>query len=616
MVVEDLLSSFSVAMLAIAVWGHFPIKLDDRPRTRCLAMGVVMGCGVVGTMLMPVQIQPGVFFDLRTPILAAAAFVGGPLSAIVAESMGLIYRWHCGGIGVWSGSAGIALAALIGAAGHEILGRRRPRFLHLLAMACSVSVATHLTIFLLPHAVWGAIMPKMALIAPLNLSCTLLFGLSLLRDEGHRRLIRTNGIYRAIIEALPDSINAKNKMSRFVAANPATATLMRANSASDLIGRSDADFYTPTMAEAFRQEELQVLSNIVVGPIDQEVEFPDGSRRWLTSLKTPLLNRRGEVQGVITHNRDITERKKLEIELLTAQTHLKEALANMADGLVLYDADCTIRFCNRQYQALFPVTADLRVPGAGFIEIIRASVARGEEAPTGELEAWLAERVTALQRPGDRTIELRDGRFIETRTRRIAESDTLVIFSDVTARKQIEQDLLRRASHDPLTGLPNRAEFDFQLRSAHQRARSEGTEVAVMMLDLDGFKQVNDAYGHLAGDKLLIEVAGRLQAAVRAGDVVARLGGDEFAFVLSGPLAVIGASSLAERILANLRDPFHTDGIVLFPRGSLGIAGFPIDAAEPLDLLRKADQALYLAKARGGGTWMTAALVDQAGRAA
>ena len=600
---QALLSSFSVAMLAIAIWGHFPIGLDERPVLRRAAVGAVMGLGAVGAMMVPMQIEPGLFYDMRTPLLAAAAFVGGPVSAVVAGVLGLAYRLHVGGIGIWAGSASIVSTCLVGAAVHAATRRRAVQIVDVALVAIAVTMASFSTIFLLPRANWTAALQHVGPVTLLTLCCTALFILSLRRDESHRRLIATNNIYRAIIEALPDSLNAKDRRGRFVAANPATARLMRAQSADDLLGKSDMDFYPPTVAQGFRDEELQVLSNAIMGPLDQEVEFPDGSRRWLTTLKTPLLDHAGNVQGIITHNRDVTDRKKLEIELLAVQTHLQEAMTNMADGLVLYDADGVIRFCNEQYRTLFPSTADLRVPGARFADILRASVLRGEEAPKTDIEEWVAERTASLHRSGDRLIELQDGRYIEVRTRQVAGADILIVFTDVTARKRLEHDLLRRASHDPLTGLPNRAEFEFQLKAAFSQANAQGTEVAVMMMDLDRFKQVNDTFGHAVGDKLLVEVAARLQAATRFGDVVARLGGDEFAFILSAATVAAGASSLAERVLRNLGLPFCTDGIDLTPGGSLGVACFPKDARDPIDLLKAADTALYSMKARGGGGW-------------
>lgn len=275
----------------------------------------------------------------------------------------------------------------------------------------------------------------------------------------------------------------------------------------------------------------------------------------------------------------------------------------MADGLVLYDPDDHIRFCNQQYRDLFPKTADLRVAGARFSEIVRAAVQRGEEQPQGDPEAWVARRVGLLRETGDHLIELTDGRFIQARSRPVAQGDTLVVFTDVTSRKLLEADLRRRATHDPLTGLANRAEFEFRFAAEQQRARNEHTEIAVIMMDLDRFKQVNDRLGHAVGDKLLVEVASRLRAAVRATDLVARLGGDEFAFLVTGPNAELGAKALAERVLQNLRHSFAAEGVELSPGGSLGIACYPRDTNDPADLLVQADRALYAVKHAGGGGW-------------
>ena len=602
---RSLLSCFSVAIFAIAIWGHLPPALVRRVLPGRILLGIVMGLGAVGSMLVPVQVQPGLIFDLRAPLLETAGFIGGPLAASVAAALALAVRLHLGGSGMWVGCAGIVTAVTLGAAAHAAAKRRPATPYDLPALAAAVSACS----FALISLVLPAWPDRLQISVPLTLltfACTWLFPLSLMRDQRLHALSSENGIYRAIIEMLPDNLNAKDAQSRFLAANPATARLMRVASPIDLIGRSDADFYPAEVARLFRNEELAVLGGETLGPVDQEVCFPDGSRRWLTTLKTPLRDERGAIRGIITHNRDVTERKRLEVELSRTQDYLHEALANMADGLVLYDAEGVIRFCNQQYRDLFPKTADLRVVGGRFSDIIRAAVERGEECPADEIEAWIGQRVEGLRRAGDRLIQLEDGRIIEARSRPLARSDTLVVFNDVTSRKHLEADLLRRATHDPLTGLANRAEFDFQLDALKARAVASKEPIGLMMLDLDRFKQVNDTYGHAAGDELLIEVARRLRSAIRAGDMVARLGGDEFAFLLSGSDVETGAESLAERVLASLRRPFVSDGVEFQPGGSLGTAVFPRDTADPAMLPAIADQALYRAKKRGGGTWASA----------
>ena len=611
---RSLLSCFSVAMLGIAVWAHLPDTLVSRGLPRSTVLGLLMGASAAASMLVPMQVEPGLIFDLRAPLLATAGLIGGPIAAAVAAVLAIACRIHLAGIGTWPGVTGIALSAMLGATTQALAGQRRLRSLEIGAAALLVTASSLLAVFLLPSSKWQAAFSAAGQTAALTFACTWLFSLSLLRDMRFRMLIHRNRINGAIIDTLPDSLNAKDVQSRFLAANPATVHLMQVASSAELVGKSDADFFPPDMAKGFREEDLEVLNGRTVGPIDQEVRFADGSTRWLTSLKTPLRDARGRVSGIITHNRDVTAERKLAAELSEAQGFLREAMANMADGLVLFARDGSIRFCNEQYRGLFPATQDLRVPGGRLTHILHEAVRRGEESPKQDVEQWIEDRISGLGEARDWLIEMSDGRAIEARTRPIAGSDTLVMYTDVTARRRVEQDLLRRATHDPLTGLANRAEFEFRLRAAHQRAMAGNADFAVVMMDLDRFKRVNDTFGHAVGDRLLVDVACRLRASVRSGDLVARLGGDEFAILVFGRDVAVGAKRFAERAMRSVREPFDADGTALIPGGSFGIAPFS-PVADPMTLMVMADQALYAAKRVGGDQYRIAAttLLDRAG---
>ncbi len=167
-------------------------------------------------------------------------------------------------------------------------------------------------------------------------------------------------------------------------------------------------------------------------------------------------------------------------------------------------------------------------------------------------------------------------------------------------RQRVERELSQLAKHDPLTGLPNRALFQDRLTQALRWLDRHGHLVAVIFLDLDGFKAINDRHGHLAGDRLLVAVAKRLLRVVRRTDTVARLGGDEFTIILENLQCPADAARIAEKVLTGLRQPFELGGFVVGLGASLGIAlaQQPGQAAERLT--RQADEAMYRAKAAGG----------------
>ncbi len=172
---------------------------------------------------------------------------------------------------------------------------------------------------------------------------------------------------------------------------------------------------------------------------------------------------------------------------------------------------------------------------------------------------------------------------------------------DVTDRKRLEALLAEQALNDPLTGLPNRRSFDDVVQRLLLQAKRTGELVAVGFVDLDAFKAVNDTHGHQAGDVLLQEVAARLRAAVREGDVVARLGGDEFTLALRELQDEHHARTVAERIAAAFATPFDLGSTTVEARASVGVALFPVHGEDPEALLRAADRAMYRAKGARGG---------------
>jgi diguanylate cyclase (GGDEF)-like protein/PAS domain S-box-containing protein len=188
------------------------------------------------------------------------------------------------------------------------------------------------------------------------------------------------------------------------------------------------------------------------------------------------------------------------------------------------------------------------------------------------------------------------------------------VMLDITERREAEERLTYLAYHDSLTGMPNRAMFDELLELSLARARRADRGVAVLALDVDNFKLINDSLGHEVGDHLITQIAARLQEATRDTDLVARPGGDEFLMLLAdleqtSPVvdengAAISAQAVAHRVLESFEAPFEVDGTELYVTASIGISVFPLDAADATSLLRNADSAVYLAKANGPGGYV------------
>jgi diguanylate cyclase (GGDEF)-like protein len=272
------------------------------------------------------------------------------------------------------------------------------------------------------------------------------------------------------------------------------------------------------------------------------------------------------------------------------------ALSNMAQGLSMFDRQDRLITCNRRFANLYELPDCLTAAGTSVQAILEHSHG---DLSAGKLKAFVQELVETGD-PGRTSSEIRlpDGRIISIYRRRLADGGWVATHEDVTQRRLAEERVSYLANHDPLTGLSNRTCFHQQLQASLRHA-GRGHAFALLALDLDRFKAVNDTFGHAAGDELLKQVAARLQSAVRQGDLVTRLGGDEFAILQFGLKKPEETRALAARIVEVIGKPFTIFSQEVEIGASVGIALAPEDTAEAAELMQKSDLALYRAKAGG-----------------
>ncbi|HVZ52999.1 MAG TPA: EAL domain-containing protein [Pseudolabrys sp.] len=286
-------------------------------------------------------------------------------------------------------------------------------------------------------------------------------------------------------------------------------------------------------------------------------------------------------------------------DLATQNRRFDAALSNMAQGLCLFDADHRLVIVNRRFFEIFnppPGTVVTGITLERFLAIARAV--------DGDPVAAAAEQQRLLAEPagGTAVTSLADGRCISIVNRPMSGGGLVATFEDITEQRMAEERIRHLAHFDALTDLPNRVTFYERVGTILKHLR-RSESLAILSVDLDHFKNVNDTLGHPIGDRLLKAVADRMRGCVRSEDIVARLGGDEFAIVQVPSGQPVGVPTLAARLIELVGAPYELEGHQVVVGVSIGIAIAPADGREPDAIMKNADLALYRAKTDGGGTY-------------
>jgi diguanylate cyclase (GGDEF)-like protein/PAS domain S-box-containing protein len=337
--------------------------------------------------------------------------------------------------------------------------------------------------------------------------------------------------------------------------------------------------------------------------IEYRVVRADGEVRWTASrarIETTPDGRQLRAYGI---QQDINERKLAELALAESEEHHRHFVEVSPAGFWTADPDGKIKVANSSAASAFGIPLDFSAAVTGPPLVHREDRDRVHAA-------W--QRSLATGEPYDIEHRMRWGeseyRWVHARAhpRRNVDGQVVAWYGateDIHERKLAEQRLNWIATHDSLTGLANRLAFSERLEAEITKSTA-GTKVALLLLDLDGFKLVNDSFGHDVGDDLLVETARRLREVVRSHGLVSRLGGDEFTILVPKLTSEQWLQSFADRIVHELNQPLLIRGNNVRAQASIGIAVCPEDAVSMSDLLKDADLALYAAKAAGRGCWV------------
>jgi len=436
-----------------------------------------------------------------------------------------------------------------------------------------------------------------------QLSCTTIQDITETK-RAEEALRRSEERFRLLYENAPLGIIQIDQNGYVTSANRKQAELT-GYAQDELIGLAQAETMPPE-EKAMMAERLEGIFSGRVDVFERPLLRKDGSRIWVRVNTKLMSSKPGALLEGIVILEDITEQKRAEEALLQSQEHLRSLYESAPLGI----AECTLEHgffgANSKLLEILDYTLE---------EITRLSVAdvthpaeredtllNLQKLTTGEADTYAMEkRYIRKDRSFVWVNETGSLASIPGRPRCV-----IMTVEDITPRKKTEEDLKRavelsyhRANHDLLTGLPNRASCQDRLKEALAYARRDAHLVAIHLLDLDGFKSVNDSLGHQVGDVLLKEVAQRIKSNVRNTDLVARLGGDEFVVIQTHLAESAGAGVLAQKLIADLGRKYILENQDVQSGASIGIALYPDDAEDPGELMKRADLALYDAKHRG-----------------
>jgi diguanylate cyclase (GGDEF)-like protein/PAS domain S-box-containing protein len=410
--------------------------------------------------------------------------------------------------------------------------------------------------------------------------------------------------YRAIMEDMKESYYEMDLDGNFTFFNDALCRQL-GYSREELMGMNYRVYIPPQNVK--KQFELYKQVYQTGNPNElfhMEQIRKDGKRIFTESSVFPLRNEKAEIVGFRGIGRDVTERVQMEEALRRSGERYRTILEEIEEGYYEVDLAGNFTFANdaacRQFgysrRELMGMNYRVYVPKDDVKNVYKTwnKVYRTGESVKSFPFASIKKDGTHIYLENSITpLKNKEGKIIGFRS----------VSRDITERKQFEQKLAEMATHDALTGLPNRVLLGDRLMIGSALARRSGQRLAVLMLDLDRFKAVNDAMGHDVGDELLKAVGQRLSGIMRKSDTVSRIGGDEFVLVLPQISQIDDVTTFAQRILGAFQEPYVFGRHRLQVTTSIGIAIYPEDSTNIENLLKSADSAMYLAKEQGRGIY-------------
>lgn len=417
-----------------------------------------------------------------------------------------------------------------------------------------------------------------------------------LREQLQRNqqdLLEEKSLLRSIIDSTPDLIFVKDSQGSYLRCNRAYEEFIGL-SEENIINKTDFDFVDAETAELFREYDKTMMGSGNSQVSENTATYPDGREVWLETLKAPFKNEDGEVIGVVGVSRNVTKQRQDAQDLHIAG----KVFDSSNEGILVTDAENNIIHANPAlcemsgYSMKELLGKNPRVLGAGLHDIAFYQALWEELNANG---SWVGE-IWNHRKNGDNYPQRMSISTIKDKRSNVQQY--IAIMTDISESKKAQDRIAFLAQHDVLTGLPNRSLLNDRIQQAIHSCERNQQKTALLFLDLDRFKFVNDSMGHTVGDKLLLEVAKRLTNHVREGDTVSRTGGDEFTVLLINADEA-GAANVAQNLIDSIAQPFEIEGQMLFVTLSIGISVYPDNGMDSQTLNQRADTAMYRAKHNG-----------------
>lgn len=393
-----------------------------------------------------------------------------------------------------------------------------------------------------------------------------------------------------------DGIDLFTLEGRLLHINPAFTSLFGWTKADTKGDRPAIIFTPPHLKEELKQIRSQLRKGKAIVSLETQRQKKDGSMLEVLATYNPLKNKSGEVWAVIGVYKDITKLKQVQAELIESKERYRLIAEHSYDIIKVIDLNGIITYTSPSHQKVLGFNSDELI-GKPFFDTIYT---KDTEQVKQQLAASMAKSSVCQMQFRQ---YLKDGSWIwvevmftPVQSKEGIMQQYTVAARDITQRKRNEEELRHYASFDSLTGLYNRRVFTEFIDKAIIDSESSCRTFAVMYMDIDKFKAINDSYGHGVGDELLKQFAERLKTETRKSDVLARMGGDEVTILLSDIHNFNEVREVAERVLQKLRVPYHIQGHTFLATSSIGIAFYPNHGESTETLLRHADRALYKAK--------------------